>query len=90
MGDMMGDVFHTTVGDDGRVVIPAVLRKQLGLTPGEQVVIEADGSGVRLRNWNRVLAEVQDYFKDVGPPGEYLSDELIKDRRAEAAREECE
>jgi hypothetical protein len=62
----------------------------LGLTPGVQVVIEADGGGVRLRNWNRVLAEVQDFFRDVGPPGAILSEELIADRRAEAAREEDE
>ena len=86
----MSNVFHARVGDDGRVVIPAVFRKQLGLTPGQHVVIEADGDTVRLRNWNRVLTEVQDYCRSVVPEGVSLSEELIAERRAEAAREENE
>lgn len=39
----------TTVDDRGRVLIPKELREELGLEPGDAVVIDADEDGVHLR-----------------------------------------
>jgi prevent-host-death family protein len=38
-------------------------------------------------DWVEVTREVQDYFVDVAPRNTLLSDELGRDRRAEAARD---
>ncbi|MBV9313253.1 MAG: AbrB/MazE/SpoVT family DNA-binding domain-containing protein [Pseudonocardia sp.] len=34
--------------DRGRVVLPAELRHQLGLAPGDELFAEVDGAGLRL------------------------------------------
>ena len=82
--------FHGRVADDGRVVIPAPLRKELGLAAGSEVVIERDGGGVRVRSYAQALADVQDYCRGLVTSGEGGVDGLIAGRRAEAAREDAE
>jgi AbrB family looped-hinge helix DNA binding protein len=86
----MPNVFHVKLANDGRVVIPASLRHHLGLKPGDPLVIDAEGDAVRVRSAASVLAEVQAYFQRYVPPGVSMVDELIAERRAEAAREEAE
>jgi AbrB family looped-hinge helix DNA binding protein len=81
---------HTKLGDDGRVVIPAPMRKELGLRPGDTLVVESDGHSLLLRSYDEVLKETQEFFRQFIPPGLCLSDELIAERRAEAAREQAE
>ena len=79
--------FHTTLGGDGRVVIPAPVRKELGLHPGDNLVVESDGQSLLLRSADQVLRETQDYFRQFVAPGTSPVDELIADRRADAVRE---
>ena len=86
----MTDTFHSRLTNDGRVVIPAPLRRRLGLKPGDQVVIDAEEDGLRLRSYAQVLSDVQGYFCKLAKPGESAVDELLADRRAEAVREESE
>ena len=52
-------VEHTQLGEDGRLVLSATLREELGLHPGDTVVIESDGDSLLLRGFDRVLREVQ-------------------------------
>jgi AbrB family looped-hinge helix DNA binding protein len=82
--------FHTRLGDDGRVVIPAPLRKELGLHPGDTIVLDVDDRGLHLRSLAQVVKEVQDAFAPYRRPGASVVDELIEERRAEAARDEAE
>jgi AbrB family looped-hinge helix DNA binding protein len=79
---------HAKLGDDGRLVIPATLRKELGLLPGDTIVIESDGDSLLLRSYERVLQEVQESFGTCRVPGVSAVDELIADRRAEAEAED--
>ena len=80
---------------NGRLIIPAKQRKQLGLDDGGMVVARIEGGELRIRPVRAVLAELQ---QKVGAmlaaagvrPGERLSDQLIADRRDEAARENHE
>ena len=78
------------MGERGRVVIPAEVRQRLDLKVGEQMVlvVQDDGS-MRLTPWKTVLRNTRGMFAHVAP-GVSLVDELIADRRAEAAREERE
>ena len=58
-----------------------------GLKPGDPVVLEASDDAIMLRPLEEVIREVQAYFADAAPPEVILSDELSRDRCAEAARE---
>jgi AbrB family looped-hinge helix DNA binding protein len=82
--------FHTRLGDDGRAVIPAQVRRELNLKPGDALVIESDAQGWHLRSINQVIQEVQASFAPYRKPGGSVVDELIAERRAEAAREAAE
>lgn len=78
---------YVKIGEDGRVVIPSTLRKELGIKPGDTLVIESDGDSLLLRGYERMLQEVQEAFADIAPPSQLLSEELLRDRRKEAAWE---
>jgi AbrB family looped-hinge helix DNA binding protein len=84
------DVEHVKLGEDGRLVIPAPLRKSLNLKPGDTLVVESDGDSLLVRGYDQVLRETQEFFRQFVPPGTSVVDELIADRRAEATRELAE
>jgi len=80
-------VVTTTVGDGGRVVIPAAFRKALSLRKGSTVLLSLQDGEVRIRSREQALKRIQDYICSLVPPGVSLVDELIKERREEAKRE---
>lgn len=82
--------FRAVLGDDGRVVIPAAERRRLGFHPGDTLIGESDGTSILLRSHEAVIREVQEFFSPYKWPGVSEVDELIAERRAEAAREEGE
>ena len=81
--------FTATVTDNGRVVIPATLRRALGIA-GQRadIVFELRGDHVTLTTRIQALKRVQDRVAGMALKGRKLaSDELIEDRRAEARSE---
>jgi AbrB family looped-hinge helix DNA binding protein len=74
------------VGPQGRIVIPAELRRALGVQTGEELVARADEGRLVLERRDTVLLRLQGLFAHV-PPEISLADELIEERRAEARRE---
>ncbi|MGH2843432.1 MAG: AbrB/MazE/SpoVT family DNA-binding domain-containing protein [Solirubrobacteraceae bacterium] len=76
-----------TFGDRGRVVLPSAVRSELGWVPGTRLLVttEPDGS-LRMRPYRAVAESLRGLLADVAP-GEPLVDELLAERRAEAARE---
>ena len=83
----MANVIHTKLSEGRRVAIPAELCQRYGIEPGDPVVLEPSDSGIVMRPLDAVIREVQAYFADVVPPGVSLSEELLRDRREEAQRE---
>lgn len=85
--------YHAKVITGGKIVIPAELRREFGIKDGDSLVIERDEQGrMILKTYLQVVKEVQAEFRAMLPP-DYkgsLVDELIADRRAEAAREDAE
>lgn len=79
---------QVVVGDRGRVVLPADVRSELGIEPGARMLLstERDGS-LRLRPYRAVAEQNRGLFADLVPAGESMVDELIVERRREAARE---
>jgi AbrB family looped-hinge helix DNA binding protein len=70
----------------GRVLIPAAIRQKLGFKPGEELIIVEEGGGVQIYTRAAALKKVQDYFAQF-KDGRCWSEELIQERRREAARE---
>jgi AbrB family looped-hinge helix DNA binding protein len=86
----MSHIIHTKLGEGRRVVIPAELCEDLGLSPGDALVLESSETRIVVRPFDAVVREVQAFFADAAQPDVLLSDELIRDRRAEAARDDHE
>jgi bifunctional DNA-binding transcriptional regulator/antitoxin component of YhaV-PrlF toxin-antitoxin module len=71
----------------GRLQIPARLRRELQLKDGDAVIMETVDGELRIRAYRDVLADVRARLRKYVPDGVSLAEELIADRRAEAARE---
>ncbi len=83
----MGD-YKAKIGANGRLVIPAGVRKALGLAPGDEVLLRLEDGEVRIISrqaaLRRARARVAKYAKD----GRSWTDELIEERRRWAAEED--
>lgn len=82
---------HIVVGDRGRVVLSAEVRHALGLKAGSRMLLstEEDGS-LRLRPYRSVADQGRGMLAGLAPAGESMVDELLAERRREAAREDRE
>jgi AbrB family looped-hinge helix DNA binding protein len=76
---------RTKITDGGRLVIPAELRRELGLQPGSEVVLDIADGELRIRSVHQAIKRAQSLVRRYVEPGASLADELIADRR-EAAR----
>ncbi len=78
------------LGNRGRIVLPAEVRHRLDLKDGDRMTltIEADGS-LRLLSAREAARAGRGLLRRMLPDieGRSLSDELVAERRAEAARE---
>jgi len=79
---------RVTVGQQGRIVIPASIRKQLSLEAGSTLNFVIKDGAVTLSTPMSALRELQAMFADAPrTPGVLASEELIAERRAEFLRE---
>ena len=83
-GNIRGN--EVQIGAQGRVVIPAALRKALNLTPGDRLIARRDGDSLVLERREAIVKRLQDRFRHI-PKEVGLVDELLAERRAEAAAE---
>jgi AbrB family looped-hinge helix DNA binding protein len=77
----------TRLGKAGRVVIPAAFRDALDLKPGDTLKVRLDDDGLHLFTERQALERVRAAVRRYVPAGTQLSEELIADRRREAADE---
>lgn len=81
----MSDTSAVMVGRKGRVVIPAGIRRELGIEEGSELVALIEGEAVVLVPRSAIRTRLRSMFASVPTS---MRDELIADRRADAAREE--
>ena len=74
------------VGPQGRVAIPATIRKELGLEAGDTLGVRLQGHQLILEKREHILARLKTRFADA-PRDVSLVDELIAERRADARME---
>ena len=80
-------VHQVKIDTSGRIVLPAALRQRLGVREGDSVLVIDDDDAVRIETSAVALAEAREYFAALVPRHVSLADELIAERRAEAASE---
>lgn len=76
-----------TLGQQGRLVIPAEMRAALGLTPGDRVHLQLAGHRVVLYRPQDAIAELRELAAAI-PSDRSLVDELLTERRQAAANAE--
>jgi len=75
------------LNNNGRIVIPVVIRQRLGLKPGDTLLLRIDGDVLVLESHQARIRRVQESLSRLIPSDRVLSDELIAERRADAKRE---
>ncbi|MCA1706278.1 MAG: AbrB/MazE/SpoVT family DNA-binding domain-containing protein [Actinobacteria bacterium] len=72
------------LGRQGRIVIPAEVRSALGLTAGDQLHLHVAGHQLVLERPQDAVAALRGLAAEV-PANRSLVDELLEERRGEAA-----
>jgi bifunctional DNA-binding transcriptional regulator/antitoxin component of YhaV-PrlF toxin-antitoxin module len=75
------------VTEDGRIIIPAQALAELGVRTHDRVTATVVGGDVVVDTLDAAVKRMQAEFRRHIPDGVSLVDELIAERRAEAARE---
>lgn len=78
---------------DGRLTIPVQVRRAAGITPGQKLVVYVDAGRVVLEERGHLLARLQNEAIAAAEASGHTTsavDDLIADRRAEAARDQAE
>lgn len=77
---------EVTVGPQGRLVVPAALRRQLGIEAGDVLIARAYDDRLVLERREAILSRARDRYAGL-PADVSLADELIARRREESKRE---
>jgi AbrB family looped-hinge helix DNA binding protein len=75
------------IGPEGRIVIPAGFREQLGLKDNDSLLASLEDGEIRLLTMSAAVRRAQRMVRQAVPEGVSLVDELIAERRREAERE---
>jgi AbrB family looped-hinge helix DNA binding protein len=88
MGENAAPV-DVSLGRQGRLVIPAPLRRSLGLEEGDRLVARQDGNRLVIEKPEQIKQRLKARFAQV-PAERRLVEELIAERRQESRREGAE
>ena len=79
----MDGIYSVTMGDRGRIVVPAEVRARHGFDPGAVLVFTESPWGLVLTTRKALLARIQSELE-----GSHLVDELLTDRKRQATIED--
>lgn len=80
-------IAYVKIGSNGRLVIPASLRKEAGIDSSQPYVIRVEGSSLVIEHQQQNLDRIRALVRRYVPEGVSLSEELIAERREEAKHE---
>ena len=75
------------LGESGRIVLPAEIRKEFGLKPGDRLTISAESGSIRIRNMDMALKEVRESIIAKRGSLSGILDEFLAEKHEEARRE---
>lgn len=79
--------YRVQVAANGRMVLPASLRQQLHVEGGGLLIIREDEGRLVLESVDDAVRRAQALVRRYAPEAQGVTDELLAERRAEAARE---
>ena len=65
--------FKTKLGKGGRIVIPTEYRRELGVEPGDEIILHLDEEGLRLYTPAQAVARAQSLVRRYVPEERSLS-----------------
>jgi AbrB family looped-hinge helix DNA binding protein len=77
----------TKITEGGRILIPAAMRKALGLKVGKSVTLTMNQGGLLLSTREAAVHRIDELMKDKIDPKRSVVDEFIRERREEAAND---
>ena len=83
----MRQIVTAKIAQGGRILIPAEMRRQLDMEIGENVNLEVENGSLKVTSSRAALSRLQRRLKKLVPEGVSLVDELIVERRRDAANE---
>ncbi|MSO23789.1 MAG: AbrB/MazE/SpoVT family DNA-binding domain-containing protein [Acidobacteria bacterium] len=78
---------HSTIAEGGRIVIPADYRRALDLKVGDEVILRMADGEVHILTRRQAIKKAQALVRKHVPERKSLVQELIRERRGEAANE---
>jgi AbrB family looped-hinge helix DNA binding protein len=81
------DVIASTMNRQGRVVVPAPIRRAMGISGPTDLLFRYEDGRLIVETLDAAVADVQAVVSGFIPSERSLVDELIAERRAEAASE---
>lgn len=77
---------RATVGEGGRLVIPAEMRRAMGVKPGDTLILKVSGGELTAVSQMVSVRKIQERLAPYKRPGENAVDEFLADRRDEQRR----
>ncbi len=75
------------LGESGRIVLPASIRKEFGMAPGERLTVIADDGEIRIFSRKMILNRVRARIMKKRGTLKGILDEFLDERHEEARRE---
>lgn len=79
-------IHQTRMSKEGRVLIPAAVREELGFNVNEPLSIYVQDGEVRIVSRVSAVRQMQQRMAKYKKPGESVVDDLLRERREEAKR----
>ncbi len=79
--------FRVQMHSGGRFILPARLRKELKIKPGDEVILRLEDGSVRLLPLPQAVSYAQQTVRRYIKEGTSLVDDLIESRRKDALNE---
>lgn len=73
------------MGDGGRIVIPALFRKAIGVSKGDELLIRLHDGEIRIFTQQEALARIRKAAQKIKKKGMSITDDFIANRRKEWA-----
>jgi AbrB family looped-hinge helix DNA binding protein len=75
--------YRTKINENGRLVVPAIYRKALGIKPGDELIMRLEDDELRITNVKQALRRARRVVKQYIRTKKDLTQSLIDDRRKE-------
>jgi len=81
------EYYRVQIASNGRMVLPVGLRQQLHVEGGGVLIIRKDEGRLVLESMDDAVRRAQALVRHYAPRADGVADELLAERRADAARE---